>query len=146
MGRKWKLFIAVLMVGVLLVGVSQGGGYPGRRARAEERAPAASAAAAATTQKKLSRKQQQLARAQGLFIENCARCHGADGRGTTPMGKVFGAKNLTDAAWWKKERMSDKRLTDSIREGREQMPAFGKKLSGEEIAALVAFIKTFKGK
>jgi mono/diheme cytochrome c family protein len=134
MGRKGKLTIASL----LLVGVSLSGSYAGRGARAE--------AGAAATQKKLSRKQQQLARAQVLFIENCARCHGADGRGQTPMGKAFSATNLTDAGWWKKERVNDKRLTTSIRDGRDEMPAFGKKLSKEEIAALVAFVKTFNGK
>jgi mono/diheme cytochrome c family protein len=81
-----------------------------------------------------------------VYTENCARCHGADGRSQTPMGKVFAATNLADANWWKKERVGDKRLTASIRDGRGQMPAFGKKLSKEEIAALVAYVKTFQGK
>ena len=134
MGRRGKLAIAVV-----LVGVSLSVGYLGHHARAETGATAA-------TQKKLSRKQQQLASAKVLFIENCARCHGADGRGETPMGKLFGATNLADAGWWKRERVSEKRLASSIRDGRKQMPAFGKKLSTEEIAALVALVKTFKGK
>jgi mono/diheme cytochrome c family protein len=135
MGRKGKLTVALLVLGVAL-----GCNYFGRLARAE------AGTGGASTQKKLSRKQQQLARAQGLFIENCARCHGADGRGQTPMGKVFSATNLADANWWKRERVSDKRLTNAIRDGRKEMPAFGKKLSKEEIAALVAFVKTFNGK
>ena len=141
MGRRGKLIIVLL----LLVCVSVSGGYPGRLVRAEESA-GATAAAATTTQKKLSRKQQQLASARVLFIENCARCHGADGRGQTPMGRVFAAKDLTDAGWWKRERVSEKRLAASIRDGRDQMPAFGKKLSKEEINALVALVKTFNGK
>lgn len=136
MGRRGKLIIVVL----LLVGVSVCGNYSGRRARAEE------SAGTGATQKKLSRKQQQIARAKVLYIENCARCHGADGRGQTPMGKVFAATNLADPGWWKRERVGDKRLTAAIRDGRNQMPAFGKKLSKEEIAALVAFVKTFNGR
>lgn len=134
MGRRLKLTLAVL-----LVGVSLSAGYRVRLVRAE-------AGAAVTTQKKLSRKQQQLAGARVLYIENCARCHGADGRGETPMGKLFAATNLADAAWWKRERVSEKRLADAIRDGRKQMPAFGKKLSKEDIAALVTLVKTFKGK
>ena len=134
MGRKGKLAIALLVLGVAL-----SGNYHGRRVRAEEGAMTA-------TQKKLSRKQQQLASAKVLYLENCARCHGADGRGETPMGKVFAATNLADANWWKKERVSDKRLVAAIRDGRNQMPAFGKKLSKEEIAALVMFVRTFNGK
>jgi cbb3-type cytochrome c oxidase subunit III len=136
MGRRWKLTIAALLVGVCVCG-----NYLGRRARAE-----ANAAMAASTQKKLSRKQQQLARAKVLYFENCVSCHGADGRGLTPMGRVLEAKDLTDAGWRKKERVSDRRLTTSIRDGRNQMPAFGKRLSPEKIAALVAFVKTFNGK
>ena len=135
MGRRGKLAIAVLFVGVSVSGVCLG-----RLVRAE------ASATAATTQKKLSRKQQQLATAKVLFIENCARCHGADGRGDTPMGRVFAATNLTDAGWWKRERVSEKRLAAAIRDGRGQMPAFGKKLSKEEINALVALVKTFNGK
>jgi mono/diheme cytochrome c family protein len=134
MGRKLKLTIAVL-----LCGLSVSGTYVGRRAEAN------AAAAAASTQKKLSRKPQPTG-AKVLYVENCARCHGADGRSQTPMGKIFEAPNLTDADWWKKERLSDKRIAATIRDGRNQMPAFGKKLSKEEIAALVAFVKTFKGK
>ncbi len=134
--RRGKLTVALL----LFVGVSLGGNYSGRHTLAGEHAEGAA------TQKKLSRKQQQLARAQVLFIENCARCHGADGRGQTPMGKVFAATNLADAAWWKRARAGDKRLAASIRDGRGQMPAFGKKLSTEEIAALAAFVKTLNGK
>lgn len=126
----------MVIVGLLLVCVSVSSNYHGRQASATE----------ATTQKKLSRKQQQLATAKVLYIENCARCHGAEGRGETPMGKLFRASNLADAGWWKRERVSEKRLTASIRDGRKQMPAFGKKLSNEEIAALVALVKTFKGK
>lgn len=135
MGRRGKLIIAVL-----LVGVSLSGNYVARRARAEE------GAATAVAQKKSSRKQPQLAGAKVLYIDNCARCHGTDGRGQTAMGRVFKTKNLADAAWWKKERVGDKRLTASIRDGRGQMPAFGKQLSKEEIAALVSFVKTFNGK
>lgn len=135
MGRRGKLAIAALLVGVCV-----GGGYLGRLVHAEE------SATAAATQKKLSRKQQQLASARVLYVENCARCHGAEGRGDTPMGKLFKAKDLTDAGWWKRERVSEKRLTASIRDGHKQMPAFGKKLSKAEIAALVALVKTFNGK
>lgn len=138
MGIRRKLTISV----VLLVGVFVSGNYLGRYARAEDHA----ATTTATTQKKLSRKQQQLARAKALYMDNCVLCHGADGRAQTGMGKALEATNLADAKWWKKERAGDKRLLASIRDGRDQMPAFGKKFSKEEIAALVAFVKTFNGK
>lgn len=103
-------------------------------------------ARAPIAQKKLTGRQAE--RAKVLYADNCTRCHGADGRGQTAMGRAFAAPNLTDAAWWKKERPSDRRLAASIRDGRNQqrMPAFGQQLSKSEIAALAAFVRTFNGK
>ena len=80
--------------------------------------------------------------AKQVYARSCARCHGADGRGETELGKSYGAPDLTDAAWQRK--VSDKRLIASVTNGRENMPAFGKRLSQEEIAALVAYVRTFK--
>jgi len=139
MGRRGKLAVVAVL---LVCCICASGAYLGRQARAE----ANTNAAVASTQKKLSSKGQQLAAAKVLYVANCARCHGADGQSNTPMGKVYDAPNLADAAWWKRERAGDKRLHASIRDGRGGMPAFGKKLSKEEINALVALVKTFKGK
>ncbi|MGI9105415.1 MAG: c-type cytochrome [Pyrinomonadaceae bacterium] len=134
MGNRGKLTILTFLLGVIL-----SGGYFSQVARVE-------ASATQAGQKKSSRKQQQPAGAKNLFVENCARCHGAGGRSQTPLGELYDATNLADAQWWKKERAGDKRLTAAIRDGRGGMPAFGKKLSKDEIAALVAFVKTFNGK
>ncbi len=84
--------------------------------------------------------------AKSLYLQNCARCHGADGRAGTEMGKLYDATDLTDAQWWKAERINDKRLVSSIANGGEGMPAFSKRLSKDQIAALAQFVKTFKGK
>ena len=84
--------------------------------------------------------------AKSLYLQNCARCHGADGRAGTAMGKLYDATNLTDAQWWKTERINDKRLVSSIANGGDGMPAFSKRLSKDQIAALAQFVKTFKGK
>ena len=130
MRRRGKLTATVLTL--LLLCVVSGGGYEGRRA------------GASAMQKKSAGRQTE--RAKVLYADNCARCHGADGRGQTAMGRAFAAPNLADAAWWKKTRPTGKRLSDSVRHGRGQMPAFGQRLSKSEIAALVAFVRTFDGK
>jgi cbb3-type cytochrome c oxidase subunit III len=85
----------------------------------------------------------QLEHAQTIFTENCARCHGADGRALTALGKEVEATNLTDAEWQK--RASDKRIMRSIMRGRgRRMPAFGKKLSPDDVMALCALVRTLK--
>ncbi|HEV2882457.1 MAG TPA: c-type cytochrome [Pyrinomonadaceae bacterium] len=134
MGRRFKRAAFALSL-LLLPCIVSGGGYFGRLADAS-----------AAQKSKLAGK--QTASAKVLYADNCARCHGADARGQTAMGRAFAAPNLTDAGWWKKERPSDKRLTASIRDGRGhgRMPAFGQQLSKSDIAALVRLVRTFGGK
>ena len=66
-----------------------------------------------------------------VFHTRCSRCHGEDGRGsavfTTPS---FLASGLTAAE-----------MAAVIGGGRGRMPAFKGKLSGEEIAAVAAYVK-----
>ena len=130
MGRRAKLTAAFLL---LLLGVASGGGDFGRLADAS-----------AAQKKKLTAKPPE--RTKVLYAQNCARCHGADGRAATPMGTSFRATNFADAGWWKRERPSDARLTTSIRDGRGNMRPFGQDLSKKEIAALAAYVRTFRGK
>ena len=80
--------------------------------------------------------------ARALFNENCATCHGTDGRAKTFHGRLVGAQNFTDAKW--RADVTDEDMSDAIKEGPKAMPAFGKKLSETEIDALVAYVRTFK--
>jgi cbb3-type cytochrome c oxidase subunit III len=84
----------------------------------------------------------QAARAKTVFTQNCARCHGSDGRSDTALGKELEANDLTDPEWQKK--VNDKRIMQSISRGRDAMPAFGKKLSREDIIALCAYVRSLK--
>jgi mono/diheme cytochrome c family protein len=85
---------------------------------------------------------EQLNHAKTVFAEKCARCHGEDGRGETALGGMLRAPNFTTAAFWTNE-MKSKRLTGSITNGRKEMPAFGKKLTRQEINSLVVFVRRF---
>src|SRR5918911_3806282 len=77
----------------------------------------------------------QVERGRTVYMQNCARCHGADGRSQTELGELYGASKLADADWWKAERINDRRLTASITNGKKGgMPAYGKKLSKDDIA------------
>jgi mono/diheme cytochrome c family protein len=78
--------------------------------------------------------------APGLFTENCANCHGQDGRARTLHGRLVGAQNFTDVRW----QASDEEIIHAIKTGPRLMPAFQKKLSTAEIEALAAFVRTFK--
>jgi mono/diheme cytochrome c family protein len=82
------------------------------------------------------------AKVEGVYLQNCARCHGADGRGETPVGKLYNAPNLADAELH--ARFGNKELAAIITNGKAGMPAFKKKLSKAEINALVAYVRRFK--
>ena len=72
---------------------------------------------------------------------NCSVCHGDDGRSQTEEGRKKKARNLADPKW--QASVSDGRLTSSIQRGHDKMPAFGRKLSEEQVKALVAEIRAF---
>jgi len=81
-----------------------------------------------------------------LFRNNCARCHGADGRGDTPLGQTFSTPDFTDAEWWRKNSdiTSSRSLTTIVSRGKARMPAFGKKLKPQEITGLVNYVRRFR--
>ena len=85
--------------------------------------------------------------AKANWANNCAQCHGKDGKADTKMGKMLSAKDLTDPKV--QAEFTDAKATQSIKEGVKQggkttMKAFGGKLTDDEIKALVAYVRTLK--
>lgn len=75
-----------------------------------------------------------------IFKENCASCHGKDGRAKSLRGKLVKARDLTDVAWH--ESVSDARIRNSIADGYgKKMPAWKEKLTAAQIDSLVNFIR-----
>ena|ERR1035437_977431 len=88
------------------------------------------------------------ASASDNWENDCASCHGADGKAATKTGKKLKIRDYTDAkvqAELKDEDMS-KAITDGIKgdNGKEKMKAFKDELSAGEIKDLVDFIRKFK--
>jgi cytochrome c6 len=82
-----------------------------------------------------------------LYEKHCVKCHGADGKGETKMGKKVGAKDLTDAKLQAelKDDQAFKAIKEGLKdkEGKIQMkPIEG--ATDEEIKSLVGFVRTFK--
>lgn len=76
-----------------------------------------------------------------IYKAKCASCHGADGKGQSPMGKKM---NLRDLGSPEVQKQTDKELYDWTADGKGKMPAYKDKLSADEIKALVAHMRTFK--
>ena len=79
--------------------------------------------------------------ARGLFVENCAVCHGKNGRAHTFHGWLVGAQNLTDAKF--QANTTDQEIIKAIKTGPSVMPAFEKKMSPSEIDALATYVRSF---
>jgi cytochrome c oxidase cbb3-type subunit 3 len=75
-----------------------------------------------------------------LFAQNCAACHGADGKGN----RQFGAPNLTDSIWLYggDEETIRKTITDA-RYG--VMPRWGGKLDPVTIKMLAVYVHSLGG-
>jgi len=86
---------------------------------------------------------------KALYEKDCTKCHGADGKGQTKMGQKLGAKDYTDAKVQDALKDADaiKATKDGFKdkEGKTLMkPAEG--LSDDDVKAVVAYMRTFKGK
>lgn len=75
---------------------------------------------------------------QPTFDAKCAMCHSKDGSGNSPMGKNMKVPDLRSKAVQSK---SDADLHNFIAKGKGMMPAYGNKLSKEDINDLVAYIR-----
>jgi mono/diheme cytochrome c family protein len=64
-----------------------------------------------------------------VFADNCAACHGADGGGGSGP-KLAGEQAYTDPGV----------VVDQVRNGGGGMPAFGDRLSAQELADVSAFV------
>lgn len=80
--------------------------------------------------------------AEQIYAQRCARCHGEDGKAGTKIGKRMGARNFTDAQWHKDTKDED--IFSTIKDGNGAMPAFGNKLTDDQIKALVGRVRKFK--
>jgi len=78
--------------------------------------------------------------AAALYKSKCAMCHGATGTGDTPMGKKLALKSFASP---EVQKNSDAALLETIAKGRGKMPAFGTKLSEEQMKQLVAMVRGF---
>ena len=86
--------------------------------------------------------------AKSNWDDNCAKCHGADGKGDTKMGKKLHIADFSDAK--AQAGFTDEQAFKAVKEGltdesgKMRMKAIDG-LSDDEITALVKFVRGLKG-
>lgn len=87
-----------------------------------------------------TKKDADLAAGQKLFAENCASCHGEQGKGSVE----FGAPNLTDKIWL--YGSDEATIIETITNGRAGvMPAWGGRLDPATIKAITVYVHSLGG-
>jgi len=130
-GRAHRLrtyLIGMSIASVLMVGAGYSGGEMLLAAESEGSVPAPS-----SRQRPPDPQPMSLAGdGRQLFLKNCAHCHGPDARGDE-------GPDLHNIDW------TDEQIAARIRNGKKgQMPAFGGKLSAEDISKIVAYVQTLR--
>jgi cytochrome c551/c552 len=85
--------------------------------------------------------------AKALYEDQCAKCHGSDGKGQTKMGQKMNAKDYTDATV--QAKLKDEDALKAIKEGLKDpdgkvlmKPTEG--VSDEDVKGLVTYMRAFK--
>jgi mono/diheme cytochrome c family protein len=81
--------------------------------------------------------------ARGIYMDDCAQCHGERGKGDGPEALMHNPSpsDLTDAG--RMNSVTDGEIFYQISEGRRPMPSFKKRLTEEERWGLVLFVRSF---
>jgi mono/diheme cytochrome c family protein len=86
-----------------------------------------------------------IAAARELYVNNCRKCHGANGDGKIPAGATYfystKPTNFTDVRIV--DSMSDGEIFWKMTNGRKPMPAFKKRLTDQQRWELVNLIRVF---
>lgn len=72
--------------------------------------------------------------AAATYKAKCAMCHGADGKGGKMGTRDFGSAEV--------KAETDAQLTEIITKGKGKMPAYGGKLTDDEIKGLVTYVRS----
>lgn len=84
-----------------------------------------------------------LTNGEAVYTDNCAACHGPEGRGDGPQAAGLGtpATNFTDQEMMAQRSASD--LYQAVKDGAgESMPAFGDRLSDSDIWAVSEYLRS----
>ncbi len=76
-----------------------------------------------------------------VYKMRCAACHGAKGAGQTTIGRNLKLRSLAAPDV---QNQSDAQLVTIISQGKNRMPAYSRKLSKDQIVAVVKYIRSLK--
>jgi len=93
----------------------------------------------------LAASEPNLKAAWGIYIDECAQCHGERGKGDGPEAAMHSPapSDITDSKHM--NTVTDGQVFYQISEGRKPMPSFKKRLTEDQRWGLVLFVRTLSG-
>lgn len=76
-----------------------------------------------------------------VYKMRCSACHGANGAGQTMIGRNLKLRSLAAP---EVQNQSDAQLAAIISQGKNRMPSYSRRLSKDQIAAVVKYIRALK--
>src|ERR1043166_3932000 len=70
---------------------------------------------------------------RSLYSQNCARCHGANGKAQTRLGRKLEADDISGG-------MSTEKIIRTVTNGKGEMPSFRKKLTAAQIRQIADYV------
>lgn len=78
---------------------------------------------------------------QATYTAKCAMCHGADGAGSTPVGKAMKVRSFKSS---EDVKATDADLFKQTKDGVGKMQGYAGKLTDAQIQEVVAYIRTLQ--
>ncbi len=85
---------------------------------------------------------EDLAKGKKIYVDKCVKCHGEKGKGDGPKAEDLEKKPADHTDKAKMAKFTDEDLKKTVKEGKRPMPAFGKKLTEEQIDDLIAYVRS----
>lgn len=84
--------------------------------------------------------------AKTTYDQQCAKCHGPDGKGDTKMGKRLGCKDYTDAKVQGdlKDDAAAKAIKEGLKDGDKVLMKPTEGVTDDDVKGLVAYMRAFK--
>ena len=79
-----------------------------------------------------------------IYTKECAKCHGADGKGDTKMGKKLKIKDLTVELAKLSDAQIAASITDGVKEGDKMRMKPVKNVAAADVDAVVKYVKSLK--
>lgn len=72
---------------------------------------------------------------RSLYVQNCARCHGSNGKSQTASGRKLDASDISDGT-------SASKTIRIVTSGKGKMPSFRRKLTAAQIASIAGYVQS----